>query len=76
MYSDLFDALGGNPNTSSSSNARSSSNSSDEAKPLLSFKAGKVELALQENGKFLATPDTRRCQVNLKYNDDSQLTWE
>jgi len=76
MYSDLFDALGGNPNASSSSNARSSSNSSDEAKPLLSFKAGKVELALQENGKFLATPDTRRCQVNLKYNEDSQLTWE
>lgn len=76
MYSDLFDALGGNPNASSSSNARSNSNSSEEAKPLLSFKAGKVELALQENGKFLATPDTRRCQVNLKYNDDSQLTWE
>jgi len=76
MYSDLFDALGGNPNASSSSNARTNSNSTDEAKPLLSFKAGKVELALQENGKFLATPDTRRCQVNLKYNDDSQLTWE
>ena len=76
MYSDLFDALGGNPNASSSSNARSNSNSTDEAKPLLSFKAGKMELALQENGKFLATPDTRRCQVNLKYNDDSQLTWE
>jgi len=76
MYSDLFDALGGNTNTSSSSNARSNSSSSDEAKPLLSFKAGKVELALQEDGKFLATPDTRRCQVNLKYNEDSQLIWE
>jgi len=76
MYSDLFDALGGNPNAPSSSTARSSNNSNDEAKPLLSFKAGKVELALQENGKFTATPDMRRCQVNLKYNDDSQLTWE
>jgi len=76
MYSDLFDALGGNPNAPSSSTARSSNNSNDEAKPLLSFKAGKMELALQENGKFTATPDTRRCQVNLKYNDDSQLTWE
>jgi len=76
MYSDLFDALGGNPNSSSSSNARGNNNSSEEAKPLLSFKAGKVELALQENGKFLATPDTRRCQVNLKYNEDSQLVWE
>ena len=76
MYSDLFDALGGNPNASSSGSARSNGNSSEEVKPLLSFKAGKVELALQENGKFLATPDTRRCQVNLKYNDDSQLVWE
>jgi len=76
MYSDLFDALGGNPNAPSSSTARSSNNSNDEAKPLLSFKAGKMELALQENGKFTATPDMRRCQVNLKYNDDSQLTWE
>jgi len=74
MYSDLFDAL--SPNAASSSSARSSSNSNDEAKPLLSFKAGKVELALQENGKFLATPDMRRCQVNLKYDDDSQLVWE
>ena len=73
MYSDLFDSIGGNAG-SSSSNARS--NSSDENKPLLSFKAGKVELALQENGKFLATPDTRRCQVNLNYNEDAQLTWE
>ena len=76
MYSDLFDALGGNPNAASSNNARSSNNDSDEVKPLLSFKAGKVELALQEDGKFLATPDKRRCQVNLKYNDDSQLVWE
>lgn len=71
MYSDLFDALGPNP---PSSNGRSSN--SDEEKPLMSFKAGKVELALQENNKFLATADTRRCQVNLKYNDESQLVWE
>jgi 26S proteasome regulatory subunit N13 len=76
MYSDLFDALGGNPNASSASNTRNSNNDEDEVKPLVSFKAGKMELALQENGKFLATPDTRRCQVNLKYNDDSCLVWE
>mmetsp|Transcript_34353 Transcript_34353/g.80970 ORF Transcript_34353/g.80970 Transcript_34353/m.80970 type:complete len:376 (-) Transcript_34353:858-1985(-) len=76
MYSDLFDALGGNPNASSSSNARNSNNDGEEDKALLSFKAGKMELVLQENGNFLATPDTRRCQVNLKYNDDSQLLWE
>jgi hypothetical protein len=71
MYSDLFDALGGGSN-----NASTSTSTRDEPKPLLSFKAGKVDLALQENGKFWATPDTRRGQVNLKYNDDSHLVWE
>jgi len=76
MYSDLFDALGGNPSSSGGRNGSSSSERDPEEQPLLSFKAGKVELALQENGKFLATPDTRRCQVNLKYNNDSQLVWE
>lgn len=73
MYSDLFDALGGgtqNASTSTSNNAR------DEPKPLLSFKAGKVEMALQDDGKYKCTPDTRRGQVNLKYGDDSQLIWE
>jgi hypothetical protein len=72
MYSDLFDALGGGPgaNTSSSTSSR------EESTPLLSFKAGKVGLALQENGNYWATPDTRRGQVNLKYNDEDQLTWE
>jgi len=73
MYSDLFDALGGggaaNNNSSSSANI-------EEPKPLLSFKAGKVNLSLQENGKYWAAPDTRRGQVNLRYNDDDQLTWE
>ena len=27
-----------------------------------------MELALQEDGKFWVTPDTRRLQVNIKYN--------
>ena len=36
-----------------------------------------MELALQENGNFLATPDTRRLLVNLQYNtSDHQLEWE
>ncbi|KAL3914097.1 MAG: hypothetical protein SGARI_000309 [Bacillariaceae sp.] len=81
MYSDLFDALGGG-NQGGSANARGSSNNDDSNNsssngnsPVLSFKAGKMELALQENGNFLATPDTRRCQVNLQYKD-SQLEWE
>ena len=80
MYSDLFDALGGG--NQGSANARSSgnddsNNSNNENAPVLTFKAGKMELALQENGNFLATPDTRRCQVNLQYNaSDHQLEWE
>jgi len=48
MYSDLFDALGGGPGTN---NASTSTSTPDEPKPLMSFKAGKVGLALQENGK-------------------------
>jgi len=74
MYSDLFDALGGGG--AGAQNSSSSTSAREEPKPLLSFKAGKVNLALRENGKYWATPDTRRGQVNLKYNDDDQLTWE
>jgi 26S proteasome regulatory subunit N13 len=74
MYSDLFDALGGGPG--GASNASTSTSNREEPTPLLTFKAGKVGLALQENGNYWATPDTRRGQVNLKYNDDDQLTWE
>ncbi|CAJ1958720.1 unnamed protein product [Cylindrotheca closterium] len=73
MYSDLFDALGGG---GAASNSSSSNANREEVKPLLSFKAGKVNLSLQENGKYWAAPDTRRGQVNLKYNDEDQLTWE
>lgn len=73
MYSDLFDALGGGGPTASMS---ASSSNRNEPKPLLSFKAGKVEMALQENGKFTCTPDTRRGQVNLKYGEDDKLVWE
>lgn len=84
MYNDLFDALGGgggNPNASRGNNAGNTNAADSEAsnnnKPLLSFKAGKMEMALQEDGNFMITPDTRRCLVNLKYNDtDSQLEWE
>lgn len=75
MYSDLFEALGGGANASSTSNSRNSNNNEEE-KPLLSFKAGKIALSLQENNKFLAKPDTRRCQVNLKYNNEGNLLWD
>eukprot|EP00339_Tiarina_fusa_P023396 CAMPEP_0117064234 /NCGR_PEP_ID=MMETSP0472-20121206/44860_1 /TAXON_ID=693140 ORGANISM="Tiarina fusus, Strain LIS" /NCGR_SAMPLE_ID=MMETSP0472 /ASSEMBLY_ACC=CAM_ASM_000603 /LENGTH=363 /DNA_ID=CAMNT_0004784291 /DNA_START=105 /DNA_END=1195 /DNA_ORIENTATION=+ len=76
MYSDLFDALGGGGGPSRDNANSNSSSSSNEPKPLLSFKAGKVDLALQDSGTYMATPDTRRGQVNLKYNDDNNLVWE
>ena len=75
MYSDLFDALGGRPQNAASATSNNSSNRA-EPQPLLSFKAGKVEMALQDDGKYSCMPDTRRGQVNLKYGDDSQLVWE
>ena len=71
MYSDLFDALGGGPN-----HHNASSSSRPENVPIVSFKAGKVNLTLQSSGKYWASPDTRRCQVNLKYNDENHLIWE
>jgi 26S proteasome regulatory subunit N13 len=70
MYSDLFDALGGAGGSNPSSSSR------PEVEPLVSFKAGTCQLALQENGKYLVTPDIRRGQVNLKYNGDDDLVWE
>ena len=71
MYSDLFDALGGAGGAGSASSRADNAGGgpSNEPKPLLSFKAGKVDLALQDDGKYTAIPDTRRGQVNLKYND-------
>lgn len=76
MYADLFDALGGGDPQGNSSSGNANANNADEPKPLYSFKAGKVEMALLDNGKFSCTPDTRRGQVNLKYGEDSQLVWE
>jgi hypothetical protein len=76
MYSDLFDALGGGSHTASTSTSRDNANGNSEPKALLSFKAGKVDLSMQESGNYWAIPDTRRGQVNLKYNDDDHLIWE
>jgi hypothetical protein len=72
MYSDLFDALGGG----GGNHHGASSSSRPEGKAIVSFKAGKMDLTLQTSGKYWATPDTRRGQVNLKYNDDNCLVWE
>jgi len=83
MYSDIFDALGGGGPHGNSNNASnrggsgSGGTSHGEPKSLYSFKAGKVEMALQHDGTYTCTPDTRRGQVHLKYTtEDSQLVWE
>ena len=71
MYSDLFDALGGNPNAGA---AAAQQPTPPEA--LISFKAGKCDLKLQDDGKYYVTADTRRGQINLRYNTDNALVWE
>jgi hypothetical protein len=76
MYSDLFDAFGGGGPQGNSSSAHNNNNASEDTPALYSFKAGKVLVALQDDGKYSCIPDTRRGQVNLKYVDDSQLVWE
>jgi len=68
MYSDLLDVLGGG--SSLAGNRRE-----PEKHVATSFKAGKMNLELQENGKYWVTPDTRRGTVQLVWTD-SQLKWE
>ncbi|CAB9502695.1 Proteasome complex subunit Rpn13 ubiquitin receptor [Seminavis robusta] len=71
MYSDLFDHLGSNAGNSSSS----SSNSNE--KQLVTFKAGKMDLTLQENGNYWAAPDTRRGEIRIVWKtNENTLYWE
>jgi hypothetical protein len=67
----LFDVLGGNPNA-----AGAAASQPQQPEALISFKAGKCEMKLQDDGKYYVTADTRRGQVNLRYNTDNALTWE
>ena len=71
MYSELFDQLGasGRLNRDSGNNA----NSSDE--PLVSFKAGKMELMAQAPASYKCTPDKTRGEVRLVWKNRS-LQWE
>jgi hypothetical protein len=72
MYSDLLDVLGG---SNSLAGGRGSSAVEPEKHVATSFKAGKMNLTLQENGKYWVTPDTRRGTVQLVWSE-SQLKWE
>lgn len=73
MYSDLFDHLGSNAGGGSGNSGSSNSNE----KQLVSFKAGKMDLTLQENGKYWAAPDTRRGEIRIVWKtSDSSLYWE
>jgi len=72
MYSDLFDHLGSNAGGGSGGNS-----SSSNEKQLVSFKAGKMDLTLQENGNYWAAPDTRRGEIRLVWKtSDTSLYWE
>eukprot|EP00545_Synedropsis_sp_CCMP1620_P012105 CAMPEP_0119029724 /NCGR_PEP_ID=MMETSP1176-20130426/40667_1 /TAXON_ID=265551 /ORGANISM="Synedropsis recta cf, Strain CCMP1620" /LENGTH=346 /DNA_ID=CAMNT_0006986077 /DNA_START=47 /DNA_END=1087 /DNA_ORIENTATION=+ len=70
MYSDLLDVLGNQ--SSSSANTRRGESDKHVA---VSFKAGKMKMELQENGKYNVTPDTRRGQVQMVW-ESSELKWE
>jgi len=71
MYSDLLDVLG-NQSSSSVSTRRGEA----EKHVAVSFKAGKMKMELQENGKYWVTPDKRRGQVQLVWSNDQELKWE
>jgi hypothetical protein len=70
MYSDLLDVLGGG-----NSLAGGAGNRESEKHVAVSFKAGKLDMKLQDNGKYWVTPDTRRGTVQLVWQDN-QLKWE
>jgi len=75
MYSDLFDHLGGGAGSSGDGTRDRDRDSND--KSLVSFKAGKCEMTLQENGKYWITPDTRRGEIRIVWKDsDNALYWE
>lgn len=73
MYSDLFDHLG----SSGANAASSSSNNNSNEKVLVNFKAGKMDLNLQENGNYWAAPDTRRGEIRIVWkSNENALHWE
>ena len=72
MYSDLFDHLGSN-----AGGGGASSSASSNEKQLVSFKAGKMEMQLQENGNYWASPDTKRGEIRITWKtNESTLYWE
>jgi 26S proteasome regulatory subunit N13 len=74
MYSELFDQLGANSRLSRGGDPNSAGN--DEPAPLVSFKAGKMELKqLETPGQFECAPIKTRGEVRLVWKD-SCLTWQ
>jgi len=73
MYSDLFDHLGGaaGGGGGGGSSSSSSGGGSSGTTPMVSFKAGKMEMMLQENGKYWVSADTRRGEIRLIWKSSS-----
>eukprot|EP00560_Eucampia_antarctica_P007958 CAMPEP_0197823984 /NCGR_PEP_ID=MMETSP1437-20131217/1295_1 /TAXON_ID=49252 ORGANISM="Eucampia antarctica, Strain CCMP1452" /NCGR_SAMPLE_ID=MMETSP1437 /ASSEMBLY_ACC=CAM_ASM_001096 /LENGTH=461 /DNA_ID=CAMNT_0043423427 /DNA_START=214 /DNA_END=1599 /DNA_ORIENTATION=+ len=66
MNADLLAMLGG-----AGLHGGSNSRRENEAKSILSFKAGKMSTTLQPNGKYLVTPDPRRGSLALTWTSSS-----
>jgi len=77
MYSDLFEHLGGSNAAGGSGSSNSDNNGNNNENHLVSIKAGKVDLQLQENGHYWAAPDTRRGEIRIVWEtNESTLYWE
>lgn len=63
MNAELLAMLGGAGLPGAASSRRE-----EEGKTILTFKAGRMDPVLQENGKYLITADPRRGQISLNYN--------
>ena len=65
MNSDLLAMLRAGDLGGTGSGNRRDANSANEAKTLLSFKAGKMTATMQPNGKYLIQPDARRGLIQV-----------
>jgi 26S proteasome regulatory subunit N13 len=68
MYSDLFDQLGSRP-------SRLEPSAPPEQRPLVSFKAGKLDLESTDSGAYQCKARTTRGEVRLMWKENA-LTWQ
>jgi len=86
MYSDLLDVLGGQGGGNGGGGGSGGRNGNNETHTAVSFKAGKMDMALQENGKYLVTANPIRGEIRMVYHknldsgsnnsSEGELKWE